>query len=143
MNDTTPPAEAVRLPLEDPSPVHEPEGFAPLRLLLQPGGLCVELARPDMIVGRHSSADVRLALPDVSRRHCRFVFSDRQWEVFDLNSLNGIFVNGARLQEAVLSHGDTVRIGSLTFRVDLQAESHTLPLPDRRAQADHERRKAS
>jgi pSer/pThr/pTyr-binding forkhead associated (FHA) protein len=96
-----------------------PPGFVPLRLLLQPGGLCVEMSRPDTLVGRHSTADVRLCLPDISRRHCRFLFSDGHWEVFDLNSLNGVFVNGERLQQSVLRAGDAVRIGSLTFRVEL------------------------
>ena len=97
-----------------------PQAFAPLRLLLQPGGLSLELAKPDMMIGRHSSADVRLCLPDVSRRHCRCVFADGRWKVIDLGSLNGTFVNDCRQQEAVLAQGDTVRIGSLTFCVDLQ-----------------------
>src|SRR5207302_3068317 len=48
-----------------------PAGFAPLHLMLEPAGLWIEVHRPEAIVGRHSSADVRLALPDISRRHCR------------------------------------------------------------------------
>ena len=68
--------------------------FTPLHLLLQPGGLVVELNRPEMMLGRHSQSDIRVALPDVSRRHCRFVFEAGQWHLFDLNSLNGTFVNG-------------------------------------------------
>src|SRR5205823_4724 len=70
-----------------------PHDFVPLRLLLQPGGLCVELNKPEMLLGRHSTADVRLSLPDVSRRHCRFAYADGHWRVFDLNSLNGVFIN--------------------------------------------------
>jgi predicted component of type VI protein secretion system len=93
--------------------------FAPLRLILQPGGLCIELTKPDMLVGRHSTADVRLSLPDISRRHCRFIFAEGHWRVLDLNSLNGIFVNGERLQEATIFQGDRLRIGSLTFEADL------------------------
>jgi pSer/pThr/pTyr-binding forkhead associated (FHA) protein len=96
-----------------------PADFTPLRLVLLPGGLCVELNKPDMLVGRHSIADVRLSLPDISRRHCRFVFADGNWRILDLSSLNGIFVNGERLNDATVSHGDRVRIGSLTFEVDL------------------------
>jgi pSer/pThr/pTyr-binding forkhead associated (FHA) protein len=96
-----------------------PAGFAPLRLVLQPGGLCVTITRAESIVGRHSGADVRLSLPDVSRRHCRFLFADGSWQVFDLNSLNGVFVNGERLHESLIRHGDRVRIGSLTFEIDL------------------------
>jgi pSer/pThr/pTyr-binding forkhead associated (FHA) protein len=124
-----------------------PAGFVPLKLLLQPGGLSVELNKPNMLLGRHSEADVRLALPDVSRRHCRFVFADGAWQVTDLNSLNGVFVNDSRLAEATLCHGDRVRIGSLTFLVDLggagprsgvlKSIADILPSPG------HEQRKAS
>jgi pSer/pThr/pTyr-binding forkhead associated (FHA) protein len=116
MEDSHSPQPAPRLATAG---VQLPGDFFPLRLLLQPGGLSVELARPDMIVGRHRGADVRLSLPDISRRHCRFVFSDGAWRVCDLNSLNGVYVNSERLDEAVLEHGDRVRIGSLTFGVDL------------------------
>jgi pSer/pThr/pTyr-binding forkhead associated (FHA) protein len=93
--------------------------LVPLRLVLHPGGLAVELDQPDMLVGRHSTADVRLSLPDVSRKHCRFVFADCVWKVFDLNSLNGTYINGERLHESPVFHGDKVRIGSLTFEVEL------------------------
>jgi hypothetical protein len=105
--------------LANPDDGDLPPGFFPLRLVLQPGGLCVSVTKPDAIMGRHSGADVRLSLPDISRRHCRFVSTDGLWQVLDLNSLNGVFVNGERLQEAPLRHGDRIRIGSLTFEVDL------------------------
>jgi predicted component of type VI protein secretion system len=127
MDDTRQPDEAFGLPLQGPhrrpGPEVEPDAAcAPLRLRLQPGGLAVDLTRPDVLVGRHSEADVRLALPDVSRRHCRFVYRDRRWHVYDLNSLNGIFVNGERVQQAVLVDHDLVRIGGLTFEVELNPE---------------------
>jgi pSer/pThr/pTyr-binding forkhead associated (FHA) protein len=120
------PGEANGLPFQGPhwhrgQERELPAAFVPLRLLLQPSGLSVEMSRPEMLVGRHSEADVRLALPDVSRRHCRFVFADNRWQVFDLNSMNGVFVNGQRVQQACLSHRDRISIGSLTFEVDLSA----------------------
>jgi len=107
------------LPLAGRLEPEPPSDFVPLRLLAQPGGLCIELTKPDMLIGRHSEADVRLALPDVSRRHCRFVFAEGHWQVLDLNSLNGVFVNDQRLQEATLCQGDQIRIGGLTFLVNL------------------------
>jgi pSer/pThr/pTyr-binding forkhead associated (FHA) protein len=91
-----------------------------LRLLLQPGGTVVELNHPDLLLGRHSQADVRLPLPDVSRRHCRFQYVNGSWHVLDLNSLNGVFVNDQRVEQAVLCQGDHIRIGGFTFVVDLQ-----------------------
>jgi pSer/pThr/pTyr-binding forkhead associated (FHA) protein len=119
MDDPRNPSEASGLPVQGP---HWGAPLVPLRLVLRPGGAVVDLTRPDMLIGRHTDADVRLALPDISRRHCRVVFTDNRWQVFDLNSLNGLFVNGERVQQAVLNDGDTVRIGGLTFAVELGAE---------------------
>ena len=132
MEQTHAPVEAnghtLQGPHKDPRLQDLPMGFVPLRLLLMPGGLCVELTRPNMLVGRHSEADVRLALPDVSRRHCRFLFQHGHWKIIDLASMNGVFVNGERMQEAALYDGDQVRIGSFLFAVRVE-QSRSLPLP--------------
>jgi pSer/pThr/pTyr-binding forkhead associated (FHA) protein len=100
-----------------------PSPFIPLKLMLQPSGPVVELTRSDMIMGRHSEVDVRLPLPDVSRRHCRFVFTDTAWQVFDLDSLNGVFVNGKRVQHAILRDHDSLTIGGFRFTVDLSGSA--------------------
>jgi hypothetical protein len=96
-----------------------PEDFVPLRLLLQPSGAVLELSQPDVLMGRHSQADIRLPLPDVSRRHCRFLFSHGVWQVIDLNSLNGVFLNGESVRQATLRPGDLLRIGGFIFAVDV------------------------
>jgi predicted component of type VI protein secretion system len=126
-------AEAAGLPVQGPhwhrhSPVEPPAAVVPLRLVLQSSGYAFELTRPEVVVGRHSAADVRLPLPDVSRRHCRFVFAGDCWQVFDLNSLNGLFVNGERVKEAVLQNGDIIRLGGFTLVVDLHIPKQTIPL---------------
>jgi pSer/pThr/pTyr-binding forkhead associated (FHA) protein len=100
-------------------PAEGPEAFVPLWLRLEASGAAVELSDPDMVVGRHSGADLRLPLPDVSRRHCRFSFREGQWWLYDLNSLNGVFVNGERIEHAPVRPGDTVRIGGFTFTVEV------------------------
>src|SRR5262249_50068342 len=118
-----------------------PPGFAPLLLEIDISGQRLELIKPDVLVGRHSAADVRLAFPDVSRRHCRLVFQDGCWHVIDLSSMNGVYVNGEQLQEAALYEGDQLRVGSVTFvvlpcqnldleqRAILQSIVETLPSP--------------
>src|SRR5262249_12600792 len=106
-----------------------PAGFVPLHLVLEPVGPRIEVHRPDVIVGRHSEVDVRLGLPDVSRRHCRLVFEDQHWRVYDLNSLNGVHVNGEAMQEATLYHGDQLRLGTCAFIVEYATPS-TLPTDD-------------
>jgi pSer/pThr/pTyr-binding forkhead associated (FHA) protein len=104
----------------------QPERFAPLRLVLQPSGMALEVGRPVVVIGRHSEADVRLPLPDVSRRHCKLVFSEAGWEIIDLNSLNGIRVNTERVMRAFLAQGDMVQIGGFTFVVDLSEPAAAL-----------------
>lgn len=92
----------------------------PLRLLLQPSGLTVVCNRPRLIMGRHRSVDIRLPLPDVSRQHCVLVYSSaRGWHVEDLDSLNGIYLNQERIQQAELKPRDLLQVGSFRFEVEL------------------------
>jgi pSer/pThr/pTyr-binding forkhead associated (FHA) protein len=121
MDDVQNPADAAGLPWHPRlhGGAEAPPGFVPLRLVLQPSGAAVEVTRPDTLVGRHSEADIRLPLPDVSRRHCRLVFAEGGWQVIDLNSLNGLQVNGEQVLQAPLDQGDLLRIGGFTFMVDL------------------------
>jgi pSer/pThr/pTyr-binding forkhead associated (FHA) protein len=123
MDDVKQAARRRELPVQ--GPLHSQPVFFPLKLLLQPSGPIVELTRPDMLMGRHSEADVRLPLPDISRRHCRFLFTDRAWEVFDLDSLNGIFLNGERVKHAVLRDHDVLTIGGFRFQVDVSGSAAT------------------
>jgi pSer/pThr/pTyr-binding forkhead associated (FHA) protein len=110
--------------------------FPPLKLVTQPSGFAVELTQPSTLVGRHTDADLRLPLPDVSRRHCRFVFADDSWQVVDLDSLNGVFVNGERVERATLRHQDIVVIGGFRFRVELNATSEDPQSPSDSGKAD-------
>ena len=93
--------------------------FVPLRLVLQGSASVIEVTRPDAIVGRHTEADIRLPLPDVSRRHCRLFFQEGGWQIADLNSLNGIQVNDEPVLQAPLEQDDRLRIGGFHFVVDL------------------------
>ena len=125
MPDSPHDTEAPSLPLQGP---HRRPDVAPLRLRLRPGTFAVEVTRSGTVLGRHSSADVRLPLPDVSRRHCRFVCESGSWQVVDLDSLNGIFVNGELVPQAELHDGDQLRIGGFIFEVDLHGgESGAAP----------------
>lgn len=67
--------------------------------------------------GRHPNADIFLDDVTVSRKHAEFVRNGRTFEVKDQASLNGTYLNGVRIDSAVLSNGDEVQIGKfkLTF----------------------------
>lgn len=67
-------------------------------------------------IGRSGSADVRLDDATVSRRHALVVLTeDGDLRALDDRSLNGLFVNGERLDWAPLADGDELEIGR--FRV--------------------------
>ena len=66
-------------------------------------------------LGRGEGCDLRIPLGEVSRKHCTLLIADDAIRVQDLGSSNGTHVNGRRVQEARLSAGDVLRIGSLTF----------------------------
>jgi len=103
--------------------------FVSLHLECEAGGRSLEVIKPQTLVGRHSLADIRLPMPEISRRHCRLQFDDGLWRVVDLNSANGVFVNGERVQEACLYDGDRLQLGGSSFRVRLG----TAPSVKRRA----------
>jgi pSer/pThr/pTyr-binding forkhead associated (FHA) protein len=71
------------------------------------------------VAGRHPNADIFLDDVTVSRRHVEFVRSNGGFEVRDLGSMNGTYLNGSRVDGSMLANGDIVQIGKyhLTFFV--------------------------
>jgi pSer/pThr/pTyr-binding forkhead associated (FHA) protein len=73
-------------------------------------------------IGRAEGCDLRVPLGEISRKHCTIVVSDNALVIQDLGSSNGTFVNSRRVQQARLSAGDSLRLGSLLFVVQLDGE---------------------
>jgi pSer/pThr/pTyr-binding forkhead associated (FHA) protein len=67
-------------------------------------------------LGRSSGADVMLDHMSVSRRHAVVARRGADIVILDDRSLNGVIVNGERVREAVLSHGDEIRLGDVAMR---------------------------
>ena len=75
------------------------------------GVLVVALAREWTRIGRSLAADVRFDDPTVSRRHALIVRQADGVRVLDDRSLNGVFVNGERVEWRALSDGDEIVVG--------------------------------
>ncbi len=67
-------------------------------------------------IGRGVSADVRLDDPTVSRRHALVVRREQTLVLLDDRSMNGTWVNGERVREAVLADGDVIELGTVRLR---------------------------
>ncbi len=64
-----------------------------------------------LTIGRDASNTVHISEVAVSRQHCVV----NQGKLFDLDSLNGTFVNGIPVKERILRHGDRVDVGGSQF----------------------------
>lgn len=77
----------------------------------------IPLSSEEMLVGRGEECDVVISGALVSRRHARIFFDDGEPCVEDLGSMNGTFVNGARLQGRVpIRPGDHIFVGSFDIQ---------------------------
>ncbi|MEJ7809067.1 MAG: adenylate/guanylate cyclase domain-containing protein [Gemmatimonadaceae bacterium] len=75
-------------------------------------------AEGPLVVGRALGSDIPILDPTVSRRHAGLTVSEEGVRVQDLGSSNGTFVNGERVDGAVLRAGDVVVFGKMSFRVE-------------------------
>lgn len=75
-------------------------------------------------VGRAAGADFIVEAALVSRVHCRLTsLPDGGLEVKDLESTNGTYVNGTRIQTARLSVGDRLQVGRLELVIEQEPEA--------------------
>jgi len=82
------------------------------------------------VIGRSREADLTIAHPMISRRHCQLWEADGFIKIKDLGSLNGTYVYGKRIdQEVLLRPNDEFTIGPLTFRVEYEAPAGAIEPP--------------
>lgn len=74
------------------------------------------------VVGRRDDCDLRVPLPAISRRHCKFIRGENGLELKDLASSNGTFVNNQRVQETILKAGDRVVVGPVVFIIQIDGD---------------------
>ncbi|MCC6489201.1 MAG: GAF domain-containing protein [Candidatus Hydrogenedentes bacterium] len=83
-------------------------------IIEQPGvtPITLPLSRPVTHMGRAEDNDVVLVADEVSRHHVKLVIRAGQHVLYDLNSLNGTYVNRQRVVERVLADKDEIWLGS-------------------------------
>ncbi len=77
---------------------------------------------PKTIVGRRPDCGLRIPTKDVSREHCTLLIDGEELAVSDLGSSNGTYVNDKRVDESELEPGDRLRVGPVTFVVQINGE---------------------
>ena len=76
------------------------------------------LDRSETTIGRDPACDIVLPEPSASARHARIVRTDGGYfELQDLDSTNGVIVDGERVSRLTLMDGDTFVVGDTRFSI--------------------------
>jgi uncharacterized coiled-coil protein SlyX len=95
------------------------QGATPTRVLVLLDGeqpIKYPLYKDDMTIGRIDAADIKIDSHFISRMHARIVATAKGTSIEDIESKNGIKVNGKLAKSHMLQHGDLVSLGGLRFR---------------------------
>src|SRR5262245_60523064 len=79
---------------------------------LAPGGGSV-------VIGRSEDATLYVNSPRLSRRHCQVLVGPSGLELQDLGSANGTFLNGRKVDRALLRTGDVIQVGGIAITVEV------------------------
>ena len=98
------------------------EGAAGARQVLHQGETCR--------IGTHSSNDLVLCDPAVSRFHCKLTRDGGTWRLQDSGSLNGTWLDSVRIRDAELASEGTISVGNSILHVRATEGTDEVAVPD-------------
>ncbi len=122
-DDTTTTSEHPTVPAGTPIAEAEPSGSCCAALVVLSGwevGRVLDLDRQELVIGRSPRATLQVPSPAISRQHARLVREDGdqiRFRILDLDSANGVFVNGRAVHQAVIGDRDTVQLGDVVLKL--------------------------
>ncbi len=121
------------VPVAKPMRVPKPKSAPPPRLVVlsdPAAGAEFSLNKPALRIGRDERLDIWINHKSISHEHAEVQLTDGVVKVFDLDSANGMRVNGVPVSRAVLEAGDVLELGKVRFRFVPAEGSRSLnPLP--------------
>ena len=113
------------LPHDDEQRASLGTGYLLVHHAAKPRFAPLQIMNPVTYLGRLPINDVVLESENVSRRHAKLIVTDLGVTVHDLDSHNGVFLNGKKVRSTPVSPGDLVYIGDVC--VELQRSTTTEP----------------
>lgn len=98
----------------------------PAQLVSLAEGPNILLDKPIVLIGRHEECDIQLDSRKISRKHCCIAQVNDYFVVRDLDSTNGVRINGVRTHEGTLHEGDELTIGN--YRYQIQGDASPMPM---------------
>ena len=94
--------------------------------LVAPDGSVLELDKERGVLGRDKDCDLRLEDRSISRRHVVLEQREGRWHFTDQGSANGTQLDGRRVSEGALAHGQELKVGTVALRVELEDDLATV-----------------
>lgn len=82
-----------------------------------------------IVLGRGSSCQIPLSVGGISKKHAQITVDENGLLLKDLNSRNGVFLNGAQIQEESLKEGDRVGLYNIIFEIRKKTQKKPFNLP--------------
>jgi len=121
-DDATTTSEHPTVPAGTPVPEAEPSGPCAALVVLSGWevGRVLDIDRHEVVIGRSPRATLQVPSPAISRQHARLVCQEGEeprFRIVDLDSANGVFVNGKAVRQAEIGDRDTVQLGDVVFKL--------------------------
>jgi pSer/pThr/pTyr-binding forkhead associated (FHA) protein len=71
------------------------------------------LGENEAIIGRIPECEIQLMVENVSRKHARIIYRNEEYQIEDLESTNGVYVNGIKVEKCILREHDMIEIGDV------------------------------
>jgi adenylate cyclase len=81
------------------------------------GGDPIPLLKKSLLIGRRESCDIVLRFSNVSAHHCQLNVSGGYWHIRDLQSRNGVKVNGVRVTDKRIDPGDVLSVAKHKYEM--------------------------
>ena len=88
------------------------------------GGDPIPLLKDRLLVGRRESCDIVLRFANVSAHHCQLTMEGGYWFIRDLNSRNGVKINGNRVERKRIDPGDTLDVAKHRYEITYSPEEN-------------------
>ena len=100
----------------DPLPLSREASPHHLELARGPGApQTFDLGDRDTVIGRSTEADIHIPSVNLSRKHLLLQNHGPEYGIKDMNSRNGVFLNGVKVSSAVLREGDAIQLGDVVL----------------------------
>lgn len=78
----------------------------------------------EAVIGRSVGTRIRVDDTEVSRQHAAILHDGQSFCLNDLKSANGTFLNGKRISQSPLNHGDSIRLGTTLLRFQVTSQNN-------------------